>query len=289
MSNESPFCLSNYAAFVSGRYEKEVMLAIDLALAAGKHAKAIRLKQHINTWHKDNGDIVTEADIAAEKIIISGIKSHFSSDGILSEESGSIAMTLLDNPEQQQKTWVIDPIDGTSDYSKGRDGYSVMIGLLHHGAPVMGVVFQPDWNRCYWGSCDSGAWLLSDQAAVTKISSNTTTPSKFRVASSRSNRNSTLLGMIEQLDIDKDTQIGSVGVKAGLVANNEADIYLTDSKCHYWDTVAPQIILEAAGGIFTLLNGSSIAYPLNKIPRHNCGLLASGNDAIHKTALSRLE
>jgi myo-inositol-1(or 4)-monophosphatase len=128
--------------------------AIDLAQRAGDILLGIR-ERGLNpeSIHTKLGhfDIVTEADLASERFILSELKATYPEYGIVSEETNK----KLSDAEW---TWIVDPLDGTTNYSHGLPIYGVNIALAHNGYPVLGVTHEPANNRTYWAMRGRGAW-----------------------------------------------------------------------------------------------------------------------------------
>jgi myo-inositol-1(or 4)-monophosphatase len=128
--------------------------AIDLAQRAGDILLSIR-ERGLNPESIQNKlghfDIVTEADLASERFILSELMAAYPSYGIISEETNR-------GFSEAEWTWIVDPLDGTTNYSHGLPIYGVNIALAHHGYPVLGVTHEPANNRTYWAARGKGAW-----------------------------------------------------------------------------------------------------------------------------------
>lgn len=110
-------------------------------------------------------DLVTVADTASEKVILDMLKQKFPKHQTLSEEAG------LAELEEAEYLWVIDPLDGTTNFTHQYPMVSVSIGLLHKGYPVVGVVYNPIYNELYRASRGNGAYLNDQQIKVSSIDS----------------------------------------------------------------------------------------------------------------------
>lgn len=128
--------------------------AIDLAQRAGDILLGIR-ERGLNpeTFRAKLGhfDIVTEADLASERFILSELKATYPTYGVISEETNR-------RFSDAEWTWIVDPLDGTTNYSHGLPIYGVNIALAHNGYPVLGVTYEPANNRTYWAARGRGAW-----------------------------------------------------------------------------------------------------------------------------------
>jgi 3'(2'), 5'-bisphosphate nucleotidase len=264
----------------------EVARASELARAAGALVTAIRDKgmEALAVERKPGDEPVTVADRAANELIVSGLRQHFPTDVIVSEESAAHDRARL----TAERVWYVDPIDGTKDFIRGEDGFAVMIGLCVRGRPTMAVVFQPTRDRLYWTTGEGGAWLDEGGAASRALHvSDVDDDGAIRMVASRSNRGPALDRVKEALDIKDELAIGSVGLKLGLIAAGERDLYVNPwPKCKAWDTCAPEALLVAAGGVLTDTKGAPIRYDEEDLGRLR-GLVAS-NGRIHARVLERL-
>ncbi|MCU0506919.1 MAG: inositol monophosphatase [Anaerolineae bacterium] len=128
--------------------------AIDLAQRAGDILLGIRergLNPETIQAKLGHFDIVTEADLASERFILSELKAAYPAYGIISEETNK-------GFSDAEWTWIVDPLDGTTNYSHGLPIYGVNIALAHNGYPVLGVTHEPANNRTYWALRGRGAW-----------------------------------------------------------------------------------------------------------------------------------
>lgn len=245
-------------------------LPIVLALAQ-EAAKAVQSyqKNPIVIERKEDSSPLTEADLHSDRIIREGLLKNFPEHGILTEETGLIGKT------DSEYTWVVDPLDGTKAFALKIPGYCVMIGLLKKGEPILGVVVDPLEGHIYEAVRGQGTYHTfqgkrekvevsqRDQYSQMPLIISTGFPPK---------KLETALGELGSPLVDP---INSVGIKVGLMIRQVGDIYLNHHRVHYWDTCAPQIILEEAGGMFTLIDGSPFQYALDGQFCHPLPTLAS--------------
>jgi len=181
--------------------------------------------------------------------------------------------------------WFVDPIDGTKDFIRGSDGFSVMIGLVEAGRPVLGVVHQPTIGRTFFTTPD-GAMMELESGRTRLVVSTVRDAASARLVASASHRSSDIDRVKVTLGISDEHNIGSVGVKLSLIAMGVRDLYINPQpKTKAWDTCAPEAILVAAGGRLTDLFGAPIDYtgPLN----HPRGLVAS-NGLVHDDVIAKI-
>ena len=141
---------------------KEREIAIKAARAAGQLILE-RVGAVGKIDYKGAFNLVTEVDKGAEKIILDILRPEFPNDKILAEESG--ASEGADN----SRRWLIDPIDGTTNFAHSYPMFCVSIGLEQAGKFVMGVVFNPVSNELFWAETGKGAWLNEKQIKVSKV------------------------------------------------------------------------------------------------------------------------
>lgn len=267
--------------------EKELETAITLARKAGNvimefYEKGFAVEEKF--WRDNHGEPVTEADHASSELIVAGLREAFPTDGILSEEA-------VDTDERltKQRVWMIDPIDGTRGFVEKAGDFAVQIGLSENGKPIVGVVFQPMINRLYFAAKDEGAFLVDNFSKPQKLQ--VSDKFDFRemiLAVSRSHRSPKMTNLVEYFGFKNEFPHGSVGLKIGLLAQQKADLYIHLSpRTKFWDTCAPQIILEEAGGKLTDLFGQEIIYDISDVQNYN-GILAT-NGTAHKAVLEKLK
>lgn len=262
-------------------YALELSTARRLAHAAGELAVELRAGG-LQVDFKDGDEPVTRADREASAAIVSGLAQVFPQDVIISEELELDARRLV-----APRVWYVDPIDGTRDFARGDDGFSVMIGLCVEGVPTVGVVYQPTRRRTY-AAAPGLAAEVSDADGVRPLQvSAVADPSQIRLAASASHRTADIDRVKDRLGIVDELNVGSVGLKLCLIAAGARDLYVNPAaKTKAWDTCAPQVILHAAGGQLTDLYGAAIDYRAADIA-HRCGLVAS-NGVLHERVLEQL-
>lgn len=227
---------------------------------------------------------VTEADRQASRIIVGGLEARFPDDGILSEEEADDRTRLTKN-----RVWMIDPIDGTSGFVNRQGDFAVQIGLAIKGEAVLGVVYEPLTEKLFWAIKGAGTWVESPDKQTQRLKvSDKTDFQTMILAASRSHRSPRMDKLVKTFGFRKEIKRGSVGVKVGLLAQRECDIYIHLSpRTKQWDTCAPQIILEEAGGKMTDLFGGSIIYNTTNVQNYN-GVISS-NGVSHDAAIRQLK
>ncbi len=268
--------------------EKELETAVSLARIAGArilefYALEIIVEEKLGA---DNlTEPVTIADKTASRIVVEGISKAFPGDAILSEEETDDA----ENRFVGKRIWMIDPIDGTWGFIKKDGDFGVQIGLTANGEAILGVVYLPVHGKLYFAVKNDGAFLIenADEPKRLRVSDKTNF-AEMNLASSRNHRSPRMRRIIENFGIRREIQRGSVGLKVGLIAEQICDLYIHLSpRTKFWDTCAPQVILEEAGGQMTDVFGSPLRYDLRDVQNHN-GVLAS-NGAAHEQAALNLK
>ncbi len=224
---------------------------------------------------------VTEADVNASRIIVNELSMAFPDDAILSEEE-------FDDTERRMSTdrvWIVDPLDGTAGFVKRDGDFAVQIGLAERGVPQLGVVYLPFHDVLFYAVKDGGCFSVSKGGEPVKTRvSDRSIPNELRLAMSRNHPSPRMGRIIESFGFDSLVRRGSVGLKVGLIAEQTCDIYIHPSpRTKLWDTCAPQIILEEAGGRFTDLFGNEMRYDRAELQNQN-GILAT-NGASHDIAV----
>jgi 3'(2'), 5'-bisphosphate nucleotidase len=261
---------------------REIEVARDIALDAAELVRGYR-GPSLRIDLKGGDEPVTEADRAANDLIVDRLRAAFPSDAILSEEVPDDRSRL-----GRTRVWMVDPIDGTRDFIRGDSGFAVMIGLCIDGRPRLGVVSQPLTFKTYGGIAGVSAWLEApDHPRRPLFTSSLAGPPGIRLVASKSHRSSRLDGVRQALAIEDELNIGSVGLKIGLVAEAARDLYVyTGGRTKIWDTCAPEAILLGAGGRLTDLDGQPLCYAEPDINNRR-GVIAS-NGALHDLVVATL-
>lgn len=267
--------------------ERELELALELAKKAGEEILEHYAREIVSESKMGVDNIyepVTAADKAASRIIVEGIEKAFPDDGILSEEE----IDAADHRMSRERVWIVDPIDGTSGFIKKDGDFAVQIGLAEGGNAVMGVVYVPARDVLYFACKGQGTFNVIGGRPPVRLSVSTKTDfAEMDIAVSRDHRSPKTSRIIKDLGLRKEIGRGSVGVKIGLIAEQTCDLYIHLShRTKFWDTCAPQIILEEAGGKVTDLFGNEFRYDLESVLNLN-GIVAS-NGIAHDQTLAHL-
>jgi myo-inositol-1(or 4)-monophosphatase len=224
-------------------------IAIKAARAAGELILA-RLGDVGKIEYKGAFNLVTEVDKAAEKIIIEILRKEFPDDAILAEESG------VTDGTGSKRRWLIDPIDGTTNFAHSYPFFCVSIAVEEDGQLILGVVFNPVANELFWAQKGGGAWLNDKPIKVSKInkleeSLLSTGFHSSSKASEHANRETFMRMTDSTHGVRRD---GSAALDICFVACGRTEGFW-ERQIALWDIGAGTIIVEEAGGYVTDLSG----------------------------------
>jgi len=233
----------------------------DLLTLAEQAAEAILSVYHSDDFEveqKSDNSPLTRADRAAHDVICAGLAKLTPDCPILSEESTCIAYT---ERQQWSQYWLIDPLDGTREFIKRNDEFTVNIALIEDQKPVIGVVLVPVTGVVYYAAKNHGAYKrLDSDSLAEKIQVSAWPDQQIRVAGSRSHGNQALQDFMGCLGDDVQRISMGSSLKMCLVAEGAADIYPRLGLTSEWDTGAAQCVVEQAGGQLTTLDLHPLKY-----------------------------
>lgn len=228
-------------------------IAVNAAIAAAGVICTV-YDRPIHVVTKDDGSPVTEADAAAEAIIIEHLK--VTGLPVLGEES--VAAGII--PQLGERYFVVDPLDGTKEFIKRNGEFTVNIALVEQGRPVMGVVLAPASGEIFVGDPD-GAWAgkIASGVVAGREAIKVGLLQRPKIVASRSHGHAALAELCQTLEVDSDVSVGS-SLKFCLLARGDAQLYPRFTPTCEWDTAAGQAVLEAAGGAVLTLDGAPMRY-----------------------------
>jgi 3'(2'), 5'-bisphosphate nucleotidase len=210
---------------------------------------------------KADNSPLTQADLAAHRVIVDGLNKLNADIPILSEESDFISW---EEKQSWETYWLVDPLDGTKEFINRNGEFTVNIALIENGVPVLGVVYVPVLDVLYFGARDVGAHKEEDGSSVSiHTASINEQQQSLRVVASRSHRGELLEQWLEnagQRFPNVETLCMGSSLKICLVAEGKADIYPRLALTSEWDTAAAQAVLEAAGGMLTDIDHNVYRY-----------------------------
>jgi len=212
-----------------------------IALKAGDEIMKI-YNQDFEIDYKDDNSPLTKADLKANYIICSNLQRLYPNIAQMSEENKQTPYSVRKNWEYY---WCIDPIDGTKEFIKKNDEFTVNIALIHKDAPVLGVVYAPALHEMYHAKKNDGAFK-NNQKLPLKINANP--KEKLFVVASKSHLSKETQSFIDHLDTKNIEQISKgSSLKLCMVATGEADIYPRLAPTMEWDTAAADVIVRESG------------------------------------------
>lgn len=252
--------------------QAELNTARAIALEAGELLLRHR-KAGVTVEHKSGpDDPVTVADREASALILARLQAAFSADGLLSEEEP-------DNVERlsRERVWIVDPIDGTKEFTVGSPDYCVCIGLAVQGQAALGVIYAPETEELWCGG--PGLGVTKNGAAVawgepTGVISASET--EYRVE-------------LSALDWAALKPSGSTALKLARIASGEADATFTMAPRAEWDICAGDALIRGMGGVLERRNGRPVVYN-SPVPQLEQGFIAGRREAVaslHEQLLAR--
>tara|TARA_B100001245_G_scaffold68751_1_gene48295 strand:+ start:3632 stop:4486 length:855 start_codon:yes stop_codon:yes gene_type:complete len=255
----------------------ETELAVHAVKEAGDAVMKIYKHDFVTTFKKDN-EPLTEADLKSNNII----KKIIASTGypILSEES-------LDDKKRldHDKIWIIDPLDGTSDFVSKSGEFTIMIALVNKHEPILGVIYWPINDILYVAQKGGGAHKFANGVWEKLVISKRLELCNCRVLGSRHHLSSNEANFLKQLNVEKFSERGS-SLKVTDICSGTAELYFTmTNKIKQWDTCASNRLIIEAGGRMTDMFGNKLEYNTKNI-YHKNGILVT-NGIIHDVIINR--
>ncbi|HXG74510.1 MAG TPA: 3'(2'),5'-bisphosphate nucleotidase CysQ [Candidatus Nitrosotenuis sp.] len=251
---------------------EEATLALKAASEASKAVMQIYNKEFTSSL-KDDDSPITKADLESNEII----KKILSPSGlpVLSEEDADTKSRL-----DHDKIWIIDPLDGTSDFVNRTGEFTIMVGLVERNRPILGVICRPTTNAIFLAQRGSGAYMLKNNVWSRLTVSKTSELAKCRAVGSRFHLTEQERAFFKKLGVLSFESRGS-SLKVAEICMGKAEIYLTtSSKIKQWDTCASYCLVTEAGGRMTDMLGNEIFYNTEKV-NHENGLLVT-NGLVHE-------
>ncbi|MFB6208953.1 MAG: inositol monophosphatase [Candidatus Nanohaloarchaea archaeon] len=234
----------------SSKYSKELEVALKAAEKAGEVMDRYAEKKGFEDWDKEDGSVVTEADIESQEKIVETIREEFPEDGFLGEEENL-------EPDGEDRVWIIDPIDGTFNFDSGFGFYCVSIALEIDGEIVLGVVHLPEssMDRTYLGVENEGAYVFErgkKEAENLEVSDHSEIEESLFFMTDFDIYEEELdweLELLEKLARKDAThrQVGSAAIEHCFLAEGRVD-FLVNPILKPWDYSAAKLIIEEAGG-----------------------------------------
>jgi 3'(2'), 5'-bisphosphate nucleotidase len=263
-------------------YERELEEALEAARQAGR--LILEAYAEFKAIPNARADISTEADRQSQELILRHLHAAFPRDALCAEERTATLAAGGPGP----RVWVVDPIDGTRGFAKKNGEFSVMVGLIDGGQPVLGVVLEPVADRTTYAVRGAGcrARAGAGEPVACRVSA-AADPEGAVLTQSHTRDPRSPSRAVRLLRPGRVVETYSAGLKLALVARGEADLYVNDYPTfHDWDVCAGHVLVAEAGGSLSGLRGETVRYGTPGSAQH-CGLLAS-NGVLHAAALARL-
>lgn len=248
--------------------------AIDAAREAGA---AVRGYYQDSYTVKEKGvdNPLTDADLASDRILEERLRRRFPDHGWLSEES-------VDDPARlgREWAWIVDPLDGTKEFTLGIPEFVVSIGLVHRGEARLGVLYNPIKDELFAGAVGLGAWFNGEPCRVS-------THAQLQGARVVCSRTEMKKGWFDKWKGQLEPMpVGSVAYKFGLVAAGRAEATFTPQPRNEWDICGGVAVVMAAGGRCS--NGAGEAYRFNRPDPLHQGVCAT-NGRVHDAILGLMK
>ena len=255
----------------------ELEKIIDGMVKAGEKVLEV-YETDFSTEKKDDDSPITQADIESNKI--------------LKEVLGEIGIAILSEEDiddkkrlSEEKIWIIDPLDGTTDFVNKTGEFTVMVGLVENHKSVLGLIYWPIKKKMYLAEagkgafCHDGEWKKIEVSVMSEIQNCHALVSRHHLSEKEKK-------LLDEMEISVVTNIGS-SLKVTEIASGDAEIYLTTTnKMKQWDTCASNCIISEAGGKMTDISGNELSYNTESV-NHENGILVT-NGLIHQDALDTI-
>lgn len=237
---------------------------IAIARQAGAAIMEVYRSGDTGQTSKADDSPLTLADLAAHRIIVAELTRLTPDIPVLSEEDADIPYAVR---SQWRRFWLVDPLDGTKEFIKRNGEFTVNIALIENGEPVLGVVYAPVLDVCYYGARSAGAHIRRGAAAALPIAAKPHAQGEpLKVVASRSHADERTTALLQSLGDHQCISMGS-SLKLCLVAEGAAHFYPRLGPTMEWDTAAAHAVVDAAGGMVCDMAGVSLRY--NKADLHN--------------------
>jgi myo-inositol-1(or 4)-monophosphatase len=230
-------------------YQRELSVALDAAREAGEILRR-HYEQGTEHWEKSADNPVTVADLESDAAITARLRAAFPDDGVLSEET-------VDDPSRlrRERVWIVDPMDGTKEFTRRIPEFGVSIALAVRGEPVVGVILNPAVGSAVWASQGDGAFRDGDRVHVSRVAK----LSDAIVIASRTeisrDQFAPYAGWFREL-----RPVGSIAWKLACIASGEGDLNVSVAPKNEWDVCAGDALVREAGGVYVDFDGGRRIY-----------------------------
>ena len=215
-------------------------------------------KTNIKYSTKPNSTPVTQVDMESSLIITDGLKKLTPEILIVSEEE-------YDDTLSYDYFWLIDPLDGTSNYINNGDNFCICISLISNSHPILGIIYSPVTKDFYYSFKNHGAFLLKENSSPKKISTSKMSNNKANKIFTSSSIRESVLEVLSKNILNYEFIKQSSALKFGNIASGEGCFYPRLGPTHEWDTAAGQILVEEAGGVVVDKFMKPLLYNKNRV------------------------
>jgi len=234
-------------------YERELEVVRGAAKAAGK--VVLHHYEHgTEVWEKAKDNPLTIADLESDRIIAEHLTKAFPDDDILSEETVSSPDRL-----KNRRVWIVDPMDGTKEFTRKIPEFAVSIALAEEGEPVVGVIFNPAADVCIWAARGEGCWRDGERVQVSrvaKLEDSVVIASRTEISRDQF---APYEGWFKEL-----RPVGSIAWKLACVAAGDGDLNISVAPKNEWDVCAGDVLVREAGGVYVDFEGATRTYNQEK-------------------------
>lgn len=258
---------------------------VSIAKQAGAAIMEVYAASDVTVSSKADSSPLTEADLASHRIICNELANLTPDWPVLSEESAEISVAQR---MAWKKYWLADPLDGTKEFIKRNGEFTVNIALIENGSPILGVVYAPVLDVCYFAQQGAGAFVqrLAGTAHAIKVKTHLAGET-IKVVASRSHSDARTETLLKLLGDCETISMGS-SLKLCLVAEGAAHFYPRLGPTMEWDTAAAHAVVNEAGG--TVCNKVAEELQYNKADLHNSEFFVfAKSDATFKQAMKALQ
>ncbi len=230
-------------------YDRELEVAIEAARAAGAVLKR-HYQEGSETWEKSKDNPVTQADLESDRVIAELLGRAFPEDALLSEE------TLSDDSRlRSRRVWIIDPMDGTKEFTRRIPEFCSSIALVEAGEPVVGAICNPAAGVSVWAARGRGASRAGEPVRVSPCPS----LGEAVVIASRTEISRDQFAPYEGW-FREIRPVGSIAWKLACIACGEGDLNISVAPKNEWDVCAGDLLVREAGGVYVDFHGGTRVY-----------------------------
>ena len=237
---------------------------ISIAKLAGQAIMEVYADSANTAMTKTDNSPLTQADLASDRVVSEGLEKLRLGWPVLSEESTQIN---FDQRKSWKRFWLVDPLDGTKEFVKRNGEFTVNIALIESGVPILGVVYAPVLDVCYYGVHGASAFKIVGSSVPHLIAVKQHIAGEaIKVVASRSHSDAHTQALLAKMGDYDCISMGS-SLKLCLVAEGTAHFYPRLGPTMEWDTAAAHAVVSAAGGVVNDSEGNELTY--NKTDLHN--------------------